>query len=43
MQDLRAGVLSFLTDSDAPNFSKIPPKEILGTTAIIISASYEKQ
>lgn len=43
MNDLKAGVLSFMTDSNPPNFSKIPPNEILGTTAILISASYEDQ
>lgn len=43
MNDLKAGVLSFMTDSNPPNFSKIPPNEILGTTAILVSASYEGQ
>ena len=38
MTDLKAGVLSFMTDSNCPNFEKIPPNEILGTTAILISA-----
>lgn len=35
--------MSFVTDSNPPNFAKIPPAEILGTTAILISASYEGQ
>lgn len=32
--------MNFDTDSNHPDFSKIPPNDILGTTAIVISVSY---
>ena len=35
--------MTFNTDSNAPNFAKVPQEEILGTTAILISVSYEGQ
>ena len=35
--------MSFNTDSNPPDFNKIPPTEILGTSAILISVLYEGQ
>lgn len=35
--------MSFNTDSNPPDFSKIPTQEILGTSAILISVLYEGQ
>ena len=35
--------MTFNTDSDPPDFSKIPNGEILGTSAILISVSYKGQ
>lgn len=43
MAELQPGCLKFNTDSNSPNFAKIPMEEILGTTAILISVSYEGQ
>ena len=50
MDNLDPGVMQFSTISSPPNFNKIPTEEIIGnsnnhvgTTAIIISAAYEKQ
>lgn len=43
MSNIEAGVNSFNTDSNPPDFSKIPQQEIIGTTAIVISISYEGQ
>lgn len=50
MDNLAPGVMNFTVESNCPNFSQIPEEEIigmksiyLGTTAIIISVSYEKQ
>lgn len=40
MTNLQPGCMTFNTDSNPPNFSKIPPDEILGTSAILISVSY---
>lgn len=51
MDNLHPGVMNFQTESNPPDFSLIPQEEIvgkfslifLGTTAILISVSYEKQ
>lgn len=43
MTDIKAGCMTFNTDSHPPNFQKIPFNEIIGTTAILISVSYENQ
>lgn len=43
MTDIKSGCMTFNTDSNPPNFQKIPPNEIIGTTAILISVSYEHQ
>ena len=43
MNEIQAGVMTFNTDSNHPDFSKIPQQDILGTTAIVISVSYEGQ
>lgn len=43
MNEIQAGVMTFNTDSNPPDFSKIPQQDILGTTAIVISVSYEGQ
>lgn len=43
MSNLPLGMLTINTDSNPPDFSKIPADEILGTTAILLSVSYEGQ
>lgn len=43
MNNIQAGVMTFNTDSNPPNFSKIPQEDILGTTAIVLSVLYEGQ
>ena len=43
MSDLKTGVMTFNTDSNPPDFSKIPQQDILGTTAVVISVLYEGQ
>lgn len=43
MKNIEPGCMTFNTDSNAPDFSRIPPNEIIGTTAILISVSYEGQ
>lgn len=43
MDNIQSGCMTFNTDSNPPDFSKIPAEEILGTTAILISVSYEGQ
>ena len=43
MMDMPSGTMSFNTDSNAPDFNKIPAAEILGTSAILISVLYEGQ
>lgn len=40
MNGIQAGVMTFNTDSNHPDFSKIPAQDVLGTTAIVISVSY---
>ena len=43
MDNLQAGIMEFTVESNPPNFNLIPQDEIIGTTAIILSVSYEKQ
>ncbi len=50
MDHLSPGVMNFQVDSNPPNYNLIPQEEIVGnvffnpgTTAILISVSYEKQ
>ena len=50
MDHLSPGVMNFQVESNAPNFNNIPQDEIVGnfylsvgTTAILLSVSYEKQ
>lgn len=40
MADISPGCMTFNTDSNHPDFQKIPASEILGTAAIILSVSY---
>jgi hypothetical protein len=43
MVQLQPSSMKFNTDSNPPDFSKIPMDEILGTAAILISVLYEGQ
>lgn len=43
MSDIQPGCMTFNTDSNPPDFSKIPNDEVVGTTAILISVLYEGQ
>jgi histone chaperone ASF1 len=43
MAQLEPSSMKFFTDSNPPDFSKMPVDEILGTAAILVSVFYEGQ